>query len=78
MRAQLAFEFFKQRIEMYSKRGLTDGFRRIDTDHKGSLGAEEIKKFFMEDSHCPWYVNERTLWVRPPPPPLPTKLPEAL
>jgi len=34
---KLAFQYFKDRIETYSKRGLTDGFRRIDNDHKGSL-----------------------------------------
>ena len=46
---------------MYSKRGLTDGFRRIDTDHKGSLGGDELKAFFMEDAHCPWFCNDRTI-----------------
>ena len=45
---KLAFEYFKDRINVYSKRGLTDGFRRIDTDHKGSLQGEELRKFFME------------------------------
>ena len=63
MRAQLAFEYFKERVETYSKRGLTDGFRRIDTDHKGSLQGEELKKFFMEDAHCPWFVNDNTINV---------------
>ena len=60
---KLAFEFFKERVDQYSKRGLTDGFRRMDSDHKGSLEAEEIKKFFMEDAHCPWFVNDRTINV---------------
>jgi len=60
---KLAFEYFKERINVYSKRGLTDGFRRIDTDHKGSLQGEELKKFFMEDAHCPWYCNDRTIDV---------------
>ena len=48
---------------MYSKRGLTDGFRRIDADHKGSLQGEELKKFFMEAAHCPWFVNDNTINV---------------
>ena len=60
---KLAFEYFKDRINVYSKRGLTDGFRRIDTDHKGSLQGEELRKFFMEDAHCPWYCNDRTINV---------------
>jgi len=60
---KLAFEFFKNRIEMLSKRGLTDGFRRIDDDHKGSLTADELHRFFMEETGVPWYINERTLWV---------------
>ena len=59
---KLAFEYMKQRIEMLSKRGLTDGFRRIDDDHKGSLTADELKRFFMEEAHCPWFINDRTLW----------------
>ena len=46
---------------MYSKRGLTDGFRRIDNDHKGSLSGEELTCFFMEEAACPWYCNERTI-----------------
>ena len=50
-------------MDQYSKRGLTDGFRRMDSDHKGSLEAAEIKKFFMEDAHCPWFVNDRTINV---------------
>jgi len=57
----MAFSYFKERIDMYSKRGLTDGFRRIDTDHKGSLQGEELMKFFMEDALCPWYCNPRTI-----------------
>jgi Ca2+-binding EF-hand superfamily protein len=48
---------------VYSKRGLTDGFRRIDNDHKGSLQAEELRVFFMEEAHCPWFCNERTINV---------------
>ena len=36
---KLAFEYFKERINVYSKRGRTDGFRRIDNDHKGSLSV---------------------------------------
>ena len=59
---KLAFEYMKQRVEMLSKRGLTDGFRRIDDDHKGSLTADELKRFFMEEAHCPWFINDRTLW----------------
>ena len=40
---------------MYSKRGLTDGFRRIDTDHKGSLSGSELMQFFMNDgTPQPW------------------------
>jgi len=58
---KLAFQYFKERIEMYSKRGLTDGFRRIDNDHKGSLSGEELTCFFMEEAACPWYCNERTI-----------------
>ena len=46
---------------MYSKRGLQDGFRRIDDDHKGSLTGDELVRFFMEEAHCPWYCNERTI-----------------
>jgi len=60
---KLAFEYFKDRVNMYSKRGLTDGFRRIDSDHKGSLQGEELKKFFMEAAHCPWFVNDNTINV---------------
>ena len=60
---KMAFLYFKERVDMYSKRGLTDGFRRIDTDHKGSLQGEELRKFFMEDAHCPWYCNDRTINV---------------
>lgn len=58
---QLAFDYFKDRINVYSKRGLTDGFRRIDNDHKGSLSGDELKMFFMEEAHCPWYCNDRTI-----------------
>ena len=46
---------------MYSKRGLTDGFRRIDTDHKGSLSGEELTNFFMGEAGCPWFCNQRTI-----------------
>merc|ERR1719231_161369 len=28
---KLAFNYFKERINVYSKRGLTDGFRRLDS-----------------------------------------------
>jgi len=59
----MAFEYFKERINVYSKRGLTDGFRRIDTDHKGSLQGEELRTFFMEDAHSPWFCNDRTIAV---------------
>jgi len=58
---KLAFDYFKERINVYSKRGLTDGFRRIDDDHKGSLTGEELQRFFMEEAHCPWYCNDRTI-----------------
>ena len=58
---KLAFDFFKERILMYSKRGLQDGFRRIDDDHKGSLTGDELCRFFMEEAHCPWYCNQRTI-----------------
>merc|ERR1719473_1807325 len=59
---KLAFQYFKSRVEMYSKRGLTDGFRRMDKDHKGSLSGDEIKEFFAEGG-LPWYVNDNTLGV---------------
>jgi len=59
---KLAFDYFKQRVTMLSKRGLTDGFRRIDDEHNGSLTAAELKTFFMDEAGAPWYVNERTLW----------------
>jgi len=48
---------------VYSKRGLTDGFRRIDNDHKGSLSGEELRVFFMEESSPPWFCNDRTIAV---------------
>ena len=57
----MAFNYFKERIDMYSKRGLTDGFRRIDTDHKGSLSGEELAAFFMGGVNCPWYCNLKTI-----------------
>jgi len=60
---KLAFEYFKERINVYSKRGLTDGFRRIDNDHKGSLQGEELRCFFMEESSPPWFCNDRTIAV---------------
>ena len=59
---KLAFKYFKDRISVYSKRGLTDGFRRIDKDNKGTLCATEIMQFFHE-THGPYYVNERTIAV---------------
>ena len=58
---KLAFEYFKERINMYSKRGLTDGFRRIDDDHKGSLQGDELRRFFIEEANCPWYCNHKTI-----------------
>lgn len=60
---KLAFDYFKERINVYSKRGLTDGFRRIDNDHKGSLQGEELRCFFMEESSPPWFCNDRTIAV---------------
>jgi len=60
---KLAFEYFKDRINVYSKRGLTDGFRRIDDDHKGSLQGDELRRFFIEEANCPWYCNDRTVNV---------------
>jgi len=48
---------------VYSKRGLTDGFRRIDKDNKGTITADEIMSFFAENAHKPYYVNERTIGV---------------
>jgi len=58
-----AFDYFKSRVEMYSKRGLTDGFRRIDSDHKGSLSAAEITHFFTTQAYKPACLNERTIAV---------------
>ena len=60
---RLAFKFFVDRINVYSKRGLTDGFRRIDKDNKGTVTADEIMSFFAEAAHKPYYVNERTIGV---------------
>lgn len=58
-----AFAFFKERIEMYSKAGLNDGFRRIDSDHKGSLSATELHVFFSEQANKPHFINDRTIAV---------------
>ena len=58
-----AFQYFKDTIELMSKYGLTHGFRRIDTDHKGSLSAAEIKAFFTMNASCPDFVNDRTINV---------------
>jgi len=58
---RMAFDYFKERINVYSKRGLNDGFRRIDNDHKGSLSGAELVEFFMHESMPPWFCNERTI-----------------
>ena len=58
-----AFQYFKDTIELMSKYGLTHGFRRIDTDHKGSLSSAEIKAFFTMNAACPDFVNDRTINV---------------
>jgi len=61
---KMAFAYFVERVTTYSKRGLTDGFRRMDRDHKGTLSGEELKAFFIDGAaDAPWYINERTIYV---------------
>jgi len=61
---KFAFAYYKHRVETYSKRGLTDGFRRMDKDHKGTLSGMELKEFFVDGAaDAPWFVNERTINV---------------
>jgi len=61
---KLAFAYFVERVTTYSKRGLTDGFRRMDRDHKGTLSGEELKAFFIDGAaDAPWFVHERTINV---------------
>ncbi|KAL1518473.1 hypothetical protein AB1Y20_002764 [Prymnesium parvum] len=61
---KMAFAYFVERVSTYSKRGLTDGFRRMDKDHKGTLSPEELNEFFIDGAaDAPWYVNERTIRV---------------
>jgi len=61
---RLAFAYFKDRVLMMSKRGLTDGFRRMDADHKGSLSSAELRDFFFSGgADVPAYINDRTINV---------------
>jgi len=61
---KFAFKYFVERVVQYSKRGLTDGFRRIDKDHKGTLSGDELREFFIDGAaDAPWYVNDRTIDV---------------
>ena len=61
---KFAFKYFVERVQTYSKRGLTDGFRRMDSDHKGSLSGDELRQFFISGAaDAPWYVNDRTIDV---------------
>lgn len=62
---KFAFKYFTERVTTYSKRGLTDGFRRIDSGgKKGSLSGDDLRTFFMEGAaEAPWFVNDRTINV---------------
>jgi len=60
---KLAFQYFLEKVNLMSKKGLNDGFRRMDQGSNGCLSGQELLDFFMTGDKVPWYINEKTIGV---------------